>query len=468
MTKRIFQLLLLLALLMPAFAAAPAHKDAKKQMKTIREQLKSKKAADALKSVEKLREDSALRWNPQLLQYGVEACKMLNDKENEKFYLKTKPDTLAFFNTTYSTIHYILLTDSAERLSVRPDAPSLKDASNGTESHKYKFRKTNRETLVHTFKNFIAAPRYFNAHGNWQETERFTALAIDLANSPFMQSYRRSLFEESMIRDLAVLHLNACYRQRKFSDIETYAPFALQDSVNEESIIEILAYAEIERGDSLRYKYSLELGHKKYPSNMFFFSRLVDINLRLGNSDAVLNAANQTLEYVLHQAQDEARFCVIDTTGTYSQPSDGQALIGVKTSVALPDQDIAQIFEARAIAHHNNNHPRECIEDAENILSWNPTHPRADFYIGVSYYNMAESIEIPGSVNDSNYQKATRERNRLLALARPHLEAYRLTAPDDSANWAPLLYETYLYLNLGPEFEEISKYINKKIFSPKS
>lgn len=460
MQKRLFHLFLLLAVLLPANAAAPAHKDGKKQMKTIREQLKSKKASDALKSIEKLREDSAYKWNPQLLQYGVEACKILNDKENEKFYLKSKPDTLAFFKTTYSIIEYILLTDSAERRAIVPTSTPLNDECGMLEAPKFKYRKTNKEILGHTFKNFISAPRYFSAHGKWDETEKFAALAIELAQSPFIKSYKRSLFRKEMVSDLAVLHLNACFRQGKYESLEKYATIALNDSANLESTIEKMAFAEIQRSDSTSYLHSLEFGHTKYPSNMFFFSRLVDMNLHLGNNDAVLCAANQTLEYVLHQAQYEAKYCIIDTSGSYSQPSDGKALIGVKTSVTLPAEDIAQIFEARAIAHHNNNNPRECIEDAENILSWNPEHPRADFYIGASYYTMAENIAIPNSVSDSNYQKAQRERNRLLALARPHLEAYRAAVPSDSASWAPLLYEIYLYLNLGPEFEEISKYIN--------
>lgn len=460
MAKRLFHLLLLLLVLLPATAATPAPKDVRKQMKTIREQIKSKKASDALKIIEKLREDSAYTWNPQLLQYGVEAYQILNDKENEKFYLKAKPDTVAFFKTTYSIVQYILLTDSAERTTIMPAQTSSTTKRGVAEQPKFKYRKTNKEILAHTLKNFVAASRYFNAQSKWEETERFADLTIELASSPLAKSFNRPLFSREMVSDFAVLHLNACYRQGKYDAIEKYAHMALNDTANQESCIEKMALAEIQRADSASYIRSLELGHEKYPSNMFFFSRLVDINLQLGNNDAVLCAANQTLEYVLHQAQDEARFCIIDTTGSYAQPADAQALIGVRASVALPAQDIAQIFEARAIAHHNNHNPRECIEDAENILSWNPEHPRADFYIGASYYNLAESIDIPANVGDANYQTATRERNRLFALARPHLEAYRSLAPDDSASWAPLLYETYLYLNLGPEFEEISKYIN--------
>lgn len=460
MIKRLIHLLLILAVLVPAFASSPAHKEGRRQMKIIKEQLKNRKGSDALKSVENLRKDSVYLWNPQLLQYGVEACKILNDKENEKFYLKSKPDTAAFFNTTYNLINYILLTDSAERMPV-----VIGDTADATkigmqEPSKYRFRKQNKDELVHSCKNFIASTKFFSANGQWEDTQKFTGLAIDLANSPIMGSYKRPLIEPATVNELAILNVNACYRQKKYDDVEKYAYYALRDSANEESVCEKLAYCAIERGDSVTYRKWLEKGHTKYPSNMFFFSRLVDVYLHNSENEAVLTAANQTLEYVLEMAQDEATLCVIDTTGTFDQLDDAQALHGVRSSVALPANDIAQVFEARAIAYHNNGNPRACIENAENILNWNPYHPRADFFIGASYYSMAESVVIPSRVNDPNYQKATRERNRLLTLGRPHLEAYRRNAPDDTSNWAPLLYETYLYLNLGPEFEEISHFIH--------
>lgn len=445
MIKRIVHLLICLLFLLPTFAATQESKEGRKQMKSIKEQLKAKKANEALAAVEKLRADSAYTWNPQLLQYGVEAHKMLNNKENEKFYLKAKADTAALFNTTYNVVSYILLTDSAERM-----------LSGG---EKFRFRKSNRETLRHLYRNVQAAPVYFSAHGKWDETQRFSALAIDLALSEIVGSLRHHKVDKQRVREMAVVNVNACYRQHNYKDIERYAHIALQDSANEESVFEKLAFSEVERGDSALYHKRLYDGHERFPSNMFFFSRLTDINLRHGDNDAVLEASNKTLEYVLTQAQNEAYFCVIDTLGNYEQPTDAQALSGVRTSVVLPSEQIAQIFEARAIAHHNRGDARLCIEDAENILSWNPEHPRANFYIGASYYALAENIQIPANVTDQNYQKATRERNRLLTLALPKLETYRQSSPEDSDNWAPLLYEVYLYLNMGPEFEEISHFL---------
>lgn len=456
MTKRILPFIFFLTcILLPALASTSVNKDVRKQMKAIHEQIKSNKGAEAFKSVQELRRDSNNAHNVQLLQYGVDACKITVEKENEKFYLKSKPDTAALFNSLYNLVDYILLTDSAERMNTqRFDGKEEKGIAT-----KYRYRKQNQQLIDKYCKNFLSASRYFTAQGKWNETKKFTSLTMELASSSILYNYKRLLIDSSAVADLAVLHTNACYKLQDYAAIEKYGTIALRDSATREGTIEKLAAAGIQRGDSIRYFEYLKQGHALYPANMFFFSRLVDVFLKQGDNGAVLSTANSTLEYVLSKAQHKAQLCVIDTTGNYDKPSDAQALNGVRENVALPDNYIAQIFEARAIAFHNNKNARQCIIEAENILSWNAQHPRAEFYIGASYYNMAESIKVPERVTDPEYQRATNERNRFLSLSKPHLEKYRSQAPQASNIWAPLLYEIYLYLNLGQEFEEISKYV---------
>lgn len=460
MTKRILHLLLTLIVLMPAFASSPGHKDGQKQMKNIREQLKNQKGSDALKGIVNLRKDTLYTWNPQLLQYGVEACKLLNDKENEKLYLKTAPDTAAFFQTLYNVYDYALLTDSAERRAAWEKGNVTDDERATFHPRKFRFRKQNRDLMVRYYRNLSAASKYFATHGKWDEAQRFSALAIDVALADMMSDTKRPIVQDEKLRELAVQNVNSCFRLRQFADIERYASIALSDSAQRESLYEKIAYAETERGDSLAYALSLKRAHREFPANMFFFSRLVDLYLRAGANDSVLVTANATLESVLETAQEDAALCSIDVENDYDQPTDAQALNGVRESVSLPDNAIAQIFEAKAIAYHNNGDAQECIDEAYNILNWNPQHSRAEFYIGASYYRMAENVTIPMLVTDPAYKEATHERNQLLAQGRPHLEAYRRAMPNDSAFWAPLLYETYLYLNLGPEFEEISRFIH--------
>lgn len=428
-------------------AASVAGKQLKRQMKSIREQLKEQKADAALQTVQQLCKDSDNLNNPQLLHYAVEACRMLNDKENERMYLRTNPDTTAFFNTLYNTFDYILRTDSAER-------------AGGDANPKYKFRKEGQDYILRHYRNLVAAPLYFDAYGRWEETQRFTALAIEAAQSPMMRVSRRPVADPDKLSQLAVRHLNAAFRTARYSEVERYAPLALEDREKRASTLELLAYAQNEIADTTGYLRYLRQGNEEYPANMFFFSRLVDRFLHQGESASVLATANRTLEYVLSSAQEEAEMCQIDMHNGYQQPADYDALTGVRQYVSLPANDIAQIFEARAIAYHNQGNHRACIQEALNILNWNPEHQRADYFIGTSYFSMALGVDLPTLVTDPGYQRAATERNRLLNLGRPHLEKFRALNPNQPDMWGPLLYETYLYLNLGDEFEEVSRYIH--------
>lgn len=461
MIRRFIIILLQIAICLSASATSMTDKEVRRQMKSIREHLKDQKGAEALQSVETLRKDSAYSMNPQILQYGVEACKILNNNENEKIYLKSKPDTAAFFNTLYNVYEFILLTDSAERTLAHSGQVNSKNAKDDVAKNhiRYRFRKQNVDFVTRNFRNLAAANRYFTAKSCWNDARRFTAMSIDVATSSIGRTLKQPLADEKQISQFAVAFVNSCFADQQYADIDRFADYALRDSSSRERVLEKFVLAKEYHKSSADYLCYLKEGHECYPTNMFFFSRLVDSYVHDNASEAVLSTANKTLEAVLAAAQEEAEFCIIDIDGDYQQPSEATALSGVRSSVVLPDNDIAQIFEARAIAYHNMKQPELCIEEAKNILSWNPHHVRAPFYIGASYYRLAENVQIPSFVTDVNYQTATAERNSLLRLARPYLERYRSLAPAENAVWAPLLYEVYLYLNLGAEFEEIERFI---------
>lgn len=442
---RFFPLLMFFAaflIAVPLTARTEMPKNGKKQMKQIRENLKNLKGNDALKGVENMRKDSAYMWNPQVVQYGVDACRIMYNTENEKFYLKSKPDTTALFGALYNIYNYVLLTDSAEM-----------------KTEHFRFRRQNVDILSRYMKNLAAAPRYFVAKGDWKQVERFSTLVMESCQSEMAANLSQPLVDEQTMHEMAYLNVTACYKMKCYDNIERYAEYATADDVNREKALEMLVYAENERNDSVNYVRHLEVGHDGFPANMFFFSRLVDFYLHQGDNAKVLATADETLEDVLEKAQEVAAMCIIDKISNYDQPTDAVALYGVRETVSLPDNEIAQIFEARAIAYHNQHDRKACITEAQNMLAWNPDHPRADFYIGVSYYGMAEDVNVPPHINDPLYKEAVSERSRLLALARPHLESYRERNPDAASVWAPLLYETYLRLNLGAEFEEIQQYL---------
>ncbi len=406
----------------------------KKQVKSIREALKNKKGNDALKGVENIRKDSAEMWNVQVLQYGVDACKILADAENEKLYLKNNPDTTAFFNSIYNICHYILLTDSAEQFQ------TFADSMEGRKP-RFKYRRTNSETLSKHLSNMLTAPFYFTAKGKWAEAERFSDIDIQILTTPWAT---KKLKEDStQIVKLAVIHANACYNLALNNEIERYANLALMDSISHESILERIVYAETNIGDTAKYVPRLKEGHQKYPFNIFFFSRIIDYNIRTKNFEAIIDNAEYTIE-------------AIRKNGLLN-PEIPDSILQIHR---LTREMAGQCYESLAIAYYNKEEYRKSIDAARKILLWNPSHPRADFFVGASYFQMAKRVKIPESINDPDYRRNYKERNRLLEMARPYLELYRKNNPDDAKFWAPMLYDIYLYLNLGPEFEEISKYVH--------
>ena len=99
-----------------------------------------------------------------------------------------------------------------------------------------------------------------------------------------------------------------------------------------------------------------------------------------------------------------------------------------------------------------------CIQAAQNLQKVDPDNARADYFIGKAYVHRAKSILLPTSIKASGYTKAFKAQRKCYEEAKPHLERFRKAAPDAPRLWAPLLYDVYLNLNLGKEFEEISKY----------
>ena len=99
----------------------------------------------------------------------------------------------------------------------------------------------------------------------------------------------------------------------------------------------------------------------------------------------------------------------------------------------------------------------QTIKNGEQALACDSTLFRAHLYIGRAYYRKARAIQLPLSIRSAGYKEALQQQKEFYEKARPHLEIYRTKAPQDLQEWQPLLYEVYLKLNLGKEFESISQ-----------
>ena len=90
----------------------------------------------------------------------------------------------------------------------------------------------------------------------------------------------------------------------------------------------------------------------------------------------------------------------------------------------------------------------ESIKYGENLLSINSSLPEPYYNIGMAYTNMASSLDSQGerAMAKEAYQRA-----------RTYMESYRERMPDEKDKWAPALYQIYLNLNMGRQFDEIDR-----------
>lgn len=381
---------------------------AQKPLRSIRSALKNKKPADALKLVEKHTNDSTLTDKAQLFFYGYEASKRLNDAENEKIYLQQRQDTVAFFNSLYNIFKYALLTDS---VAVRQ-----------TGSHSVnRYRKAYLSELNAAYPNLTAATKYFISKKKWPEVSQFSKMGIEAQKSTIFSGYTANVTSHQLSQ-FAEGFLYANFAQKRFHEATRYDSLALIDTANLEGTYEVLVQiSEQLKNDSL-YVAQLCQALKLYPRNMFFFTLLSDYYLMKDQAKEVLAIASKL------QAKDTLN---------------------------------PKIYEYQAKAHFQLSHYQDCILSAQQLHKIDTTSVIADYYIGQSYFHLAREVDMPQSIKAPGYKEAYKKQSCLYKRARSYMELYQKHSPSDHETWAPILYEIYLKLNLGKEFEEISKYIQK-------
>lgn len=376
-------------------------------LRDVKLALKNKKPAEALKLVDKYRHDSLYAGNVQLFAYAIQAGKKLYDIENEKIYLQQKPDTAALFRILYSIFDYALLTDS------------LETADTTTVSSRHSQRAHHRALLERLYPNIATASRYYLTKEQWSDATRFAKISLEAARTPLLTKPLSRLKPE-VLPPNAANYLFACFADGRYSEAEHYKVQALQDTARLTTVLRILALnseADHREKDYLDY---LQQGVLKFPNDDFFFSKLSSAYFRRGEAQQVLGLANHLLPL---------------------------------------RKDSLLLYEAQARAYSTLGKDSLCIQTAREILRIDSTQIIADYYLGKSYVGLAHTIILPTSIKAPGYVTAFKKQRRYYAQARIYIERFRKSSPKAAALWAPLLYEIYLNLNLGKEFEEISPYL---------
>ena len=392
------QLLLLLLLLI---TLSPCVNAQKKEIAQARTYIKSGKNLDkAEQSMRKLLLDSANVRNIRIYTTLAEIVRKQYEQVNEKVYLKQPYDTAVFFNTAKKLFDTYYKLDSALiNYGVKPDANE-------------RIRERNSEYLNTYRINLYNGGLYWLRKNDFKKSKAMLDSYLDCHNQPLFSSL--SLAESDSIAPLAASRNLYCgYRMQNTSVVMRNKEYALKDTVMLERTLQYLAETYSLMNDTEGYVSTLTEGIEHFPRSNYFFTHLIDYYSKASDYEQALKVADNAL--------------ALDSCETL--------YLYAKSNILL-----------------NIGKNDECIALCEKIISLNDSMPEAYYNAGVAYINKAFAME---KVRANNKKRQQIKNNYSMSLK--YMEKYRAMRPEDKDRWAAALYNIYLKLNMGKEFEEIDK-----------
>ena len=392
------QLLLLLLLLI---TLSPCVNAQKKEIAQARTYIKSGKNLDkAEQSMRKLLLDSANVRNIRIYTTLAEIVRKQYEQVNEKVYLKQPYDTAVFFNTAKKLFDTYYKLDSALiNYGVKPDANE-------------RIRERNSEYLNTYRINLYNGGLYWLRKNDFKKSKAMLDSYLDCHNQPLFSSL--NLVESDSVAPLAASRNLYCgYRMQNTSVVMRNKEYALKDTVMLERTLQYLAETYSLMNDTEGYVSTLTEGIEHFPRSNYFFTHLIDYYSKASDYEQALKVADNAL--------------ALDSCETL--------YLYAKSNILL-----------------NIGKNDECIALCEKIISLNDSMPEAYYNAGVAYINKAFAME---KVRANNKKRQQIKNNYSMSLK--YMEKYRAMRPEDKDRWAAALYNIYLKLNMGKEFEEIDK-----------
>lgn len=367
------------------------------QAKTI---VKSgKNLAQAEQQMRKLLKDSINQKNIKVWVILTEAVRGQYLAGNERMYLRQQQDTAALFKLALKMFGDYQSLDSVDALPDKKGRVHLK------------YRNSNSAFLNIYRPNLYNGGVYFLRKQNYKEAFSMIDAFLDCQRQPLFENYH---YERDTLNRTAAFWTVLCgYQTGDHEMALKYKDLALQDTLHLESCFQYLAEIYKQQGDKQNYEWSLVKGFECNPSSSYFFPRLIDY----------YNTSNQT----------ERAMTIVNE--------------------ALQTNDSSELFLfAKSNLLLNQGDYDECIAICDTLISRNDTLADAYYNAGVAYVNKAFLLE-KGKVD----VKQRREIRQLYQKALPYMERYRALAPQEKDKWAAALYNIYLKLNMGKQFEEIDQ-----------
>ena len=370
----------------------------RKEIGQARTFIKSGKNFDrAEKLMRDLLRDSAHQENVKIHSILCDALRKQYEAANMKMYLKQKMDTAELFHLTRKMFMAFQTLDS---LDARPDKKG---------NVKPRYREKNAQFLNTYRMNLFNGGVFFIRKQQYPTAYTMLDTYIDCARQPLFSSYSYPDSPEA-----AYWALFCGYKMQDSDKALKYADMALQDTAHLEFAYEYLSDIYKKLDDTERYVQALRDGFFRYKDNQYFFTNLIDHYNAVQQPDSAMTIVDAALE---HDANSEL-------------------FLFAKSNLLL-----------------NTGQYDACIALCDTMIARNDS--LADFYYnaGVAYMNQAFIIKRDQKMTAKTRKKVSEKYNK----AKTYMERYRLLAPDQKDKWAAALYNIYLQLNMGKQFEEIDK-----------
>ncbi len=370
----------------------------KKEMGQARTFIKSGKSLEKAESMmHSLLSDSANRGNERIHLILCDAIRKQYEKENEKLYLKQKVDTASVFNLLQRMFVAYQTLDS---LDAKPNSKGR---------IKPKYRDKNAEFLNTYRKNLFSGGAFFIHKQRYQDGFNFMHTYIDCANQPLFSTFH---YKENP--EAAYWTVFCGYKLNNPEMTLKYADMALKDSANLEYTMQYLAETYKNLEDTLNYERMLHEGFYRFRNSKYFFTYLIDYYNKENRKNLALLAIEDALK------------------------SDSTSLL---------------FLYAKCNQLLNMGKYKESIEVCEKLIVQDSTFADAYYNAGVAYINMAFELEQSKKLT----QRDKKTIKSFYEKSLPYMEKYRELMPKEKDKWAAALYNIYLQLNMGKQFEEIDK-----------
>jgi predicted Zn-dependent protease len=232
---------------------------------------------------------------------------------------------------------------------------------------------------------------------------------IDCARQPLFSSYSYPDSPEA-----AYWALFCGYKMDDHDRALKYVDVAMNDTAHLEYAYEYLCEIYKKQNDMQRYVQTLRDAFYQYKDSRYFFTYLVDHYNAVQQPDSAMAVVDAALEY----------------------DGSNELYLFAKSNLLL-----------------NSGKYDECIALCDTLIARNDSFPDAYYNAGVAYMNQAFIIQRDQKMTT----KVRKKVNSIYRKAQTYMERFRALAPEQQDKWAAALYNIYLQLNMGKQFEEIDK-----------